>query len=305
VAREIIVPDRQTGKKLESFLASSFPIGYVRKLFRKNGVRLNGRRAKAHDLVGSGDRVELFIPFDFKHSRSESRRAEDGEIDILFENTEFLIINKAAGLAIHEAKNITKNRTLLGRLESRYRDAAFKPLLVHRLDKDTSGVLLTAKDPAVARELEGYFEKGRVEKEYLCLVAGRLPRDAGSIKVPLSGRDGKPVRAITHYKVERRFSATTFVRVITETGRMHQIRLHFAELGYPLVMDNRHGDFAFNKSFRKRFGLKRQFLHAARLNISHRGKRHTWSAPLPNDLQQTLEALAGEPRSPFNVQGPP
>ncbi len=303
MAQQIIVPDGQSGRKLERFLASKYPISYVRKLFRKNGVRLNDRRAKAHDLINPGDRLTLFLSFDFKASRVEGRQIKAVGIDILFENTEFLVINKAAGLAVQEAKNIRKNQTLLGHLESHYRGAGFKPRLVHRLDKDTSGVLLAAKNPDVTRELEGCFEKGMVEKEYVCLVAGRLPRDAGSIDYPLPGRDGRHVRAISRYRVERRYSATTFVRVATGTGRMHQIRLHFAQLGYPLVMDSRHGDFAFNKSFQKCFGLKRQFLHAARLKIYHRGKRYTWSAPLPEDLRKTLDALAAEPGSPFKVQG--
>ncbi len=304
MAQEFIVPVGQSGKKLERFLADKFPIGYVRKLFRKNGIRVNGVRAKANDIIEPGDRLELFISFAVKNSRGASPQTDATGFDILFENSEFLVINKGAGLAVQEAKNITKSRTLLGRLDSRYRGAGFKPRLVHRLDKDTSGVLLTAKNPDVARDLERYFEDGMVEKEYFCLVVGRLPRDAGSIDFPLPGRDGKPVRAITHYTVERRYSATTFLRVVTETGRMHQIRLHLAELGYPVVMDNRHGDFAFNKSFRKRFGLKRQFLHAARLKINHLGKRYTWSAPLPDELRKTLEALAAEGRSRLDVQGP-
>jgi 23S rRNA pseudouridine955/2504/2580 synthase len=304
VAQELIVPTHQNGKKLESFLTRSFPVGYVRKLFHKNAVRLNGKRAKARDLVQPGDRVELFFPLESETSHAERPRAKSRGIDVLFENAELLVINKAAGLAVHEANAIAKNRTLLGHLESGYQDAPFKPRLVHRLDMDTSGVLLVAKNEEVRKEIETLFEQGNVEKEYLCLIVGRPLRSSGTIDFPLTGREGKPVRAITHFRVERRYSRTTLIRVTTETGRMHQIRLHFAKLGYPVVLDNRHGDFNFNKHFRKRFGLKRQFLHAARLSMTYRGKSHTWAAPLPDDLSRTLQALADEQRGPVTVYKP-
>jgi 23S rRNA pseudouridine955/2504/2580 synthase len=301
VVQELIVSEDQRGGKIENFLTRNFPIGYVRKLFRKNGVRLNGRRAKAQDLVRPGDRVELFIPFEPEPRRAASPAGELRSIDVVFENAELLVLNKPAGLAVHEAKAIAKDRTLLGLLESHYRGAPFKPRLVHRLDKDTSGVLIIAKSANVAQELEGYFERGKVDKEYICLVAGRLPRNTGTIESSLPGRDGNPVRAITHYRIDKRFADTTLVRVTIETGRMHQIRLHFAKLGYPVVLDSRHGDFSFNKSFRKRVGLKRQFLHAARLALTFRGKRLVWVAPLPDDLQRTLHTLGTAERAPFKV----
>jgi 23S rRNA pseudouridine955/2504/2580 synthase len=111
------------------------------------------------------------------------------------------------------------------------------------------------------------------------------------VDIRLPGREGQPVRAITRYKVEKLFFDTTLIHVNLETGRMHQIRLHFAKLGYPVVMDRQHGDFGFNKSFRRRTALNRQFLHAARLALSFRGKYFSWEAPLPEDLRQTLKRL--------------
>jgi 23S rRNA pseudouridine955/2504/2580 synthase len=296
VAQEIIVPAGHEGKKLESYLSRSFPVGYVRKLFRKHGVRLNGRRAKKLDQVHSGDRIELYIPFESAAGYAKQRPAPPADIEVLFENSDLLVVNKPAGQAVHEARNIPKNRTLLGVLESRFREAPFRPLLVHRLDKETSGALLVAKRDDVARELETQFEEAFVRKEYLCLIAGRLPQQSGTIDFHLPGREGKPVRAITHYRVEKRFFDTTLVHVTIETGRMHQIRLHFAQLGYPVVMDRQHGDFGFNKLFRRRTGLKRQFLHAARLALNLRGKHLSWVAPLPEDLQQTLAILESENR---------
>jgi 23S rRNA-/tRNA-specific pseudouridylate synthase len=142
--------------------------------------------------------------------------------------------------------------------------------------------------------LEHAFETGKVDKQYLCLALGRLPTDEGKIDSPLPGRKGYPVRALTHYRVVERFSEATLVRVTIETGRLHQIRLHFAKFGYPIVMDDQHGDFAFNKRFRKEYGLTRQFLHAEKLKLNYAGKARNWSVPLAPDLERALLRLAAE-----------
>jgi 23S rRNA pseudouridine955/2504/2580 synthase len=159
------------------------------------------------------------------------------------------------------------------------------------LDRDTSGVLVVAKNDTIAKQLEKYFQNRKVEKEYLCLVAGRLQQDEGVIDFPLPGRQERAVNARTRFRVVRRFSETTLVRVNISTGRMHQIRLHFAKYGHPIVMDDQHGDFAFNKRFRKQCGLHRQFLHASAVTLEYGGKKRTWTAPLPADLAKTIELL--------------
>ena len=202
-----------------------------------------------------------------------------------------VLVNKPAGLAVHEGKEVLKRRSLIGILESSYRQQGIVPKLVHRLDKDTSGVLLVAKRDDFAVRMKALFEQGEVEKQYLCLIVGLLHSQQGQIEFPLPGRGGHAVGAVTCFKVLKRFSDTTLVQVQLETGRMHQIRLHFARFGHPVVMDNQHGDFTFNKSFRKRYGLKRQFIHATELVFEYKGKRKTWTAPLAADLQATVEAL--------------
>jgi 23S rRNA pseudouridine955/2504/2580 synthase len=202
-----------------------------------------------------------------------------------------VVINKPAGLAVHEGKTVRKRESVLGILETRFRAAAIVPHLIHRLDKDTSGLLMIAKNQQTADELMSIFESGEVGKEYLCLVVGRLPSNEGKMDFPLSGREGNPVHALTRFRVLKRFSETTFARVQIETGRLHQIRLHFAKLGYPVVMDDQHGDFGFNSRFRKQYRLKRQFLHAEKLNIKYGGKQRDWTAPLAKDLMQVLSLL--------------
>ncbi len=287
---EIVLAADETPKKLENFLKKKFPIGYVRKLFRKSGIRLNGKHPKPDDVIRAGDRILFYIPFETGSTPPRLGKAV-ARIEIIFEDDSLLILDKPAGLAVQEGRTVTKRDSVLGILESHYREKGITPTLVHRLDKDTSGLLLVAKEQKTADRLESLFETRQVEKVYLCLLAGRLPQNEGTIDLPLPGRDGKPARAVTRFKVAKRFSDTTLARVRIETGRMHQIRLHFAKLGYPVVMDDQHGDFAFNKRLRKQVGLKRQFLHAASLTLDYRGKKRTWTAPLPKDLAATLRAL--------------
>lgn len=284
---EIVIPRGEQPKRLENYLKKRFNVGYVRKLFRKNGVRLNGRRAAPEDSARPGDRIQLYIPYE--KAKPGARPVK--EVDIVFEDDDLVVLNKPAGVAVHEGKGILKRDTILGRLEAAYRAQNITPRLVHRLDKETSGLLVAAKSEETAERLERLFETGDVEKEYLALVAGRLPEKRGTIDAPLPGREGRPVTAVTHYKVEGEFPGATLARLRIDTGRMHQIRLHFAASHHPVVMDDEHGDFAFNKEFRKKFGLKRQFLHAAMIAFEHRGKMRKWTAPLPEDLARTLERL--------------
>ena len=288
---DIIIPQSEGPKRLENFLKKHFPIGYIRKLFRKNGVRLNGKRCGPDETARPGDRVALFIPFEERPNTGKKQRLLRAAFGVLFEDDDILLINKHAGIAVHEGKEILKSRSILGMLEATYRSRGIVPKLVHRIDKETSGLLVVAKSDSAVEDLEDKFETGEVEKEYLTLVIGRLYPKQGGIDFPLPGRAGRPVPALTHYKVERELPATSLVRVKIETGRMHQIRLHFAQLGHPVVMDDEHGDFAFNKRFRKRYGLKRQFLHASSVAFELRGKKRKWTAPLADDLTQTLRSL--------------
>jgi 23S rRNA pseudouridine955/2504/2580 synthase len=292
VVQEISITAGEGSKKLENFLKKKFPIGYVRKLFRKHGVRLNGRRSKPDDLVNPGDCIQLYLPFDAGVKSQRPPLAPQSDLEIIFEDDDIMVINKPAGITVHESKAVLKRHSLLGILEARYRSQGVIPRLVHRLDKDTSGVLLGAKNEATAKRLEQLFINGGVEKEYLCLLTGRLQENEGTIDFPLLGREGKPVRTLTRYEIVKRFSETTLVRARIETGRRHQIRLHFARHGYPIVMDDQHGDFSFNKRFRKQYGLRRQFLHASRVGLEYRGKKRTWTASLPADLAKALETLA-------------
>lgn len=301
VGREITFPTSETPKKIENFLKKRFPIGYVRTLFRKNAVRLNGKRCKPQDVARPGNRIELYIPFEKPADDSDSRVMQRSKLKILSEDGEFLFVDKPSGLAVHEGKDVLRRQSVLGLLESICRPRGVVPRLVHRLDKETSGLLLVAKEATVARETEALFERGQVAKKYLCLLAGRPHLENGRIDFPLPGRGGAPVRALTVFRVKERFSDTTLVEADLKTGRLHQVRLHFAKLGFPVVMDSRHGDFAFNKRFRKTYGLRRQFLHASSMEFEFHGKKRFCRAPLPADLEQTLITLASDSGRQNNI----
>ena len=219
--QQISISAGESSKKLENFLKKRFPIGYVRKLFRKNGVRLNGKRSKPGDLIAPGDCIQLYIPFEKSPSSGRQNAPPHGNLEIIFEDNEIIVLNKPAGIAVHEGKDVLKRHSLLGMLEAIYRPQGIVPRLVHRLDKDTSGVLIAVKKDTAARRLEGLFASGSVDKEYVCLLVGRLQENEGTIDLRLPGREGKPVRALTQFRVAKRFSETTLVRVKIATGRMH------------------------------------------------------------------------------------
>lgn len=294
VMQKISITAGESSKKLENFLKKRFPIGYVRKLFRKNGVRLNGKRSKPDDLIAPGDCVQLYVPFDKDLKSSRQSVTLRGALEIIFEDDEIIVTNKPAGIAVHEGKDVLKRDSILGMLEARYRPQGIAPWLVHRLDKDTSGVLLAAKKEETANRFERLFADDGVEKEYVCLLVGRLLQNEGTLDLRLPGRQGKSVRALTRFRVAERFSETTLVRANIATGRRHQIRLHFAHYGHPVVMDDQHGDFSFNKRFRKEYGLRRQFLHASTVALEYHGKKRIWTASLPADLSKTLELLTSD-----------
>src|SRR3972149_10097507 len=177
---EIVLAADETPKKLENFLKKRFPIGYVRKLFRKSGIRLNGKHPKPDDVIRAGDRILFYIPFE-TGAPSPRPAISVARIEIIFDDDSLLVIDKPAGLAVQEGRTIKKRDSVLGILESHYREKGITPKLVHRLDKDTSGLLVVAKDQKNADQLESLFETRQVEKVYLCLPAGRLPQNEGVI----------------------------------------------------------------------------------------------------------------------------
>ncbi|UGS36319.1 RluA family pseudouridine synthase [Capillimicrobium parvum] len=284
------IADEQAGLRLDHALAG--PLGSrsrAQRLIDAGLVTVDGRRRPKRHVLEGGERVEVA-------DRAEPEPVEDGELvdlRIAYEDGDLLVVDKPAGLVVHPAAGHATG-TLSQALAARG-IAAERGGIVHRLDRDTSGLLLAAKDEDTLRALQDELRERRIEREYLALVEGRPPARTGTIDAPI-GRDRRdrlrhstdtatPRDAVTHFEIERSLPATTLLRVRLETGRTHQIRVHLSEIGHPVVGDREYGGGGALAA-----GLERQFLHAARLAFDHprTGERIEVVSPLPPELTDAL-----------------
>ncbi len=247
-------------------------------------------------------------------------------LPILFENDEVVVVDKPCGISVHPGAGTTMPETIVGELLKKYpslpiSNGAERPGVVHRLDKDTSGVLLITKTEEAMKFYIDCWKAHRVEKEYLVLVHGILEPNSGTIEAPITRNvkhrqkmtalvtGGK--NAITHYEVIQHFPdkemPVTFVRVNIETGRTHQIRVHFAAIKFPVIGDEVYGNRHANAYFERELGLKRQFLHACSLTFPLMGVgatakkggatrlKQTVESKIPSELQKVLDELSSDP----------
>jgi 23S rRNA pseudouridine1911/1915/1917 synthase len=294
------VPDTLAGLRLDKALARMFPEhsrNRLQRWLREGHVSLDSHAAKPKQKIWGGERVEIRsqpAPAD------TAFRAEPIALDVVYEDDDILVINKPAGLVVHPGSGNWKG-TLLNALLHRSPQLAAIPRagIVHRLDKNTSGLLVVARTLRAHTELVRQLQARTVKRDYLAVVHGVVKLD-GQVNAPV-GRDprhrtrmavvaaGRP--ALTRFKVTKRFSRATLLECSLATGRTHQIRVHMQSLGHPLVGDpvyrSRHpGDTRTPR-------LHRQALHAVRLEFSHpaSGALRRFSAPLPQDLRSLLDAL--------------
>ena len=294
--REIAVPHEAAGERLDVFLGG--PLGSrarAQRLIDAGQVTVDGEpRPKRHRL-GGGERVEV----DESDPRPEPG-AEEAPVRVVYEDDRLLVVDKPAGIVVHPAPG-HRSGTLAQALAGRARGGGegWRAGIVHRLDRDTSGLLVVAKDDEAHRRLKALLQARAIRREYLALVEGRPPARSGTIDAPL-GRDRRdrtrvsvqtdaPRAAVTHFEVERALPRATLLRVRLETGRTHQIRAHLRAIGHPVAGDPRYGT-------RGLYGLQRQFLHAARLAFAHpaTGEAIEVESPLPPDLEAALERAASE-----------
>jgi len=283
------IPAAAAATSLKTYLRSRYPAGVIGRLLRIHAVRVNGRRARAETAVRGGDTITIFA----RAEDLERRPRFDLAAMIIHENERLAVLNKPSGLAVHGGPSIQAGRSLLESLQAHFQPQGITPWLVHRLDLETSGCLVVAKERETARELEALFKKGAVRKQYLALVVGVLPPGERRVDLELPGRAGEPVPAVSRFRTRQAYpgAEVTLLEAVIETGRMHQIRRHLARTLHPVVMDERYGDFAFNREFRRRFGLRRLFLHAERIAFTLAGRPVAAAAPLPADLQEVLDRL--------------
>ncbi len=308
--------------KLIRRLLPDVPLSGVYKLIRTKRVRVNGKRTAIDYLLAPGDKIEVRVAAPPGGAAAPKPRAPGKlpHVEVLYEDEAILAVDKPGGLAVHPGSGIT-GATLVDwvrhRLGTDPASLEFKPSPAHRLDRETSGVILIAKQRRAMVRLTEIFTEGSAHKTYLTLVKGRMPKPKGTIDLPLAehqqtarSREERGVNlqpAVTHYRTLAPGAAVTLLECTIETGRTHQIRRHLAAVGHPVVGDARYGDFPFNREVRASWGLKRQFLHARRLETEHpiTGRPLVVEAPLPGDLVTALHAAGIAWTSPAPRPGRP
>ncbi len=289
-----------SGARLDRFVAEHLPElsrAAVQRLIDDGQILVEGIARKASYRVEQGETISVHIP----PLESAGPRAEKIPLDIIFENRDLIVINKPAGMVVHPAAGHdagTLVNAILAHCPNINVGGEKRPGIVHRLDRDTSGLIVVAKNDVAMRDLQMQFKSRTVKKIYLALVEGLVKPPNGKIDAPI-GRDpkhrermkvvtrGKTRQAVTIYRTRANLDRYTFIQAEPQTGRTHQIRVHLAFLGFPVVSDEMYG--RGNNSL----GLSRQFLHAWKLAFDspRNGKRVELTAPLPEDLRDVLTKL--------------
>jgi 23S rRNA pseudouridine955/2504/2580 synthase len=304
-ARILTIEENGAGQRLDNFLMRELkgvPRTRLYRALRKGEVRVNKGRAKADYRLAAGDRVRvppLRVPTRDEPARSPGPLREALSRAIVYEDENLLVVNKPSGLAVHGGSGVSFG--LIETLRQMRPDARYLEL-VHRLDRDTSGLVLVARRAAILRELHRLLREKHVEKSYLALVAGKWPGATRAVDAPLEknvlqsgermvrvSRDGKS--ALTEFRVKERLPGATLLEAKPVTGRTHQIRVHARHAGHPLLGDDKYGN-AGSEAQTRSVGLKRLFLHAEalRFTLEEAGELEL-HAPLDPDLEAILERL--------------
>lgn len=305
MASEILkITEEHAGKRLDKFLAEKFPRysrAYLQKLIKNELVSVNGETAKPKHILRTGDGIKIEFP-----AAEEIKMEPDYSIPlkIVYEDADIAVIDKQPGLSVHPSEK-EKSGTLANALLAKYPEIKnigenfMRPGIVHRLDKDTSGLMVVAKNDAAFQFLKKQFQGRKVEKKYLALVEGNLKEKSGIIEKSI-GRHGmkqyagerkkhtlkKTREARTEYAVKKSFAAYDLVEAKPKTGRMHQIRVHFSSIGHPLACDFKYG------SRKCPAGLSRHFLHSYYLSfILPSGQKIAFETDLPDELKIILSEL--------------
>jgi 23S rRNA pseudouridine955/2504/2580 synthase len=304
--RRLQIGGEQAGQRVDNFLVRELkgvPKSRIYRLLRRGEVRINGGRVDATYRLQQGDEVRLPpVRVSVEDEQQPAQRLLSTLQDaILYEDDRLLVLNKPSGVAVHGGSGVLHG--VIEGLRALRPKAPFLEL-VHRLDRDTSGCLMIAKRRSALRELHELLREGGVQKRYLALLAGKLPRGSVPVEVALDrfqlqggermvkvSHQGKHARSV--FRAVQRFPQVTLAEVDIATGRTHQIRVHAAHLGHPVIGDEKYGDKDINKQLRA-LGLSRLFLHAHSLAVRWTQRpEFVISAPLGEDLQQVLDALTG------------
>ncbi len=297
--REVTAGPEAAGWRLDRYLAQVFPDltrSYLQRLIEQTRVTVDGAPAKASMKLQVGQRVVVELP----PPPPRTVVPEEAELNVVYEDDDLVVIDKPAGLVVHPAAGHTSGtlaNVVIGRWQGPLGEAeSLRPGIVHRLDKDTSGLLVVAKNPSAQAKLAAQIKQRSVAKHYLVLVRGRLTPERGVIDAPI-GRDPRDRKrmavvaggreARTHFRVLEHVDGFSLVEAILETGRTHQIRVHFRAIGFPVVGDPVYGVLD------ERVPVRRQFLHAYKLGfrLPATGEYREFTSELPPDLAQALRQL--------------
>lgn len=290
------------GERIDKYLSSVFEgqsRSYLQGLIEKGNVLVNNKNVKSNYKLKVFDEIVVTLP----EPLELKVEAEDIPLDIIYEDKDVIVVNKPQGMVVHPAPG-NYNGTLVNALLYYCKDLSsingiIRPGIVHRIDKDTTGILVVAKNDKAHNFLSDQLRDHSMKREYFALVEGRIKEDNGVIDKPL-GRNKKDRlkigivpdgrRAVTHYEVLERFNSTTLIKCVLETGRTHQIRVHMASIGHPLVGDPLYG---FKK---QKFKLEGQMLHAKTLGFIHPTTKEymEFTSELPGDFKKLLEKLGKE-----------
>lgn len=296
---KFIVTKENIGKRLDAYVSSlkdNISRSNAQKLIKNNKIFVNGKNVKESYKVKENDEIRIII----EEPKKSSLKPENIPLDIIYEDNDIIVINKPKGMVVHPG-NGNHEGTLVNAVLAYAKDLSgiggeLRPGIVHRIDKDTSGLIIVAKNDEAHKNLSEEIKNHEVTKIYTCLVRGNISEDDATIDMPI-GRDkndrkkmavtedGK--KAITHFRVLKRYGNYTLLRVKIDTGRTHQIRVHMAKIGHPII-----GDEVYSNG-KNEFNVHGQMLHSTYLKFKHpvTGKELELEAPLPQYFQDVLEQL--------------
>lgn len=298
-----IVSKDEERERLDNFLAqkiAKYSRAYMQKVIDRELVRVNGNPVKKNYRIREGDSVEVSLP----EPQKMKLKPQDIPLDIVYEDQDLLVVNKPAGMVVHPAAGNyegTLVNALLAHCDCLSQiNGVYRPGIVHRIDKDTSGLLVVAKNEEAHRGLAWQLKRHSITRKYVALVKGVIEEDGGTIDAPIGrhpihrkkmavvAKNSK--NAATHFRVLKRYAGYTLIEAQLETGRTHQIRVHMSYIGHPLVGDPIYGDK------NNQFGVEGQLLHAAVLGFVHPRTKHymEFKAPLPGHFKEILDLLEKE-----------
>ena len=304
----LVIEKSLPGERLDTFLRGKFPAasrGAIQRLIEEGHIKVNGQKTKATHTPRAGEVVELEWP----EAKPADALPEDIPLDIIYEDDALLVLNKPAGLVVHPAAG-NEEHTLVNALLHHCAGqlsgigGVARPGIVHRLDKETSGCLVVAKNDAAHLALSEQFSSRKTEKRYLAILCGAVPRDSGEIRAAIARHpahrkrmavsQGEGRDAHTSYRVAERLRGATLVEADLRTGRTHQLRVHFQHIGFPIAGDETYGARQTEQLAELTgYSAPRVLLHAHKLSFIHprSGRRRRFTAPWPEDFQRALEAL--------------